>query len=129
MDEFFKRRKLEVVLISSIIVLAALIGIMSIISFGYDVKPRGELKPVDITGKYSYDGVNWENLDKNSLKNLTEYDNVIIRGHVAEDIPVDEMLFLFVNNLSIEVRINGKNVYDFGTVSYTHLTLPTNREV
>lgn len=114
MDEFFKRRKLEVVLISSIIVLAALIGIMSIISFGYDVKPRGELKPVDITGKYSYDGVNWENLDKNSLKNLTEYDNVIIRGHVAEDIPVDEMLFLFVNNLSIEVRINGKTVYDFG---------------
>lgn len=51
MDEFFKRRKLEVVLISSIIVLAALITIMSIISFGYDVKPHGELKPVNIRGK------------------------------------------------------------------------------
>ena len=48
--------------------------------------------------------------------------------YIEEDIDLNVHLIKNVPATFI-IRVQGKSMVDVGTVSYTHLTLPTNREV
>ena len=48
--------------------------------------------------------------------------------YIEEDIDLNMHLIKNVPATFI-IRVQGKSMVDVGTVSYTHLTLPTNREV
>ena len=59
--------------------------------------------------------------------NLIEYNLNLEKGHKITDIDMidnNRILFTIKNNDKVYALI-----YDIETVSYTHLTLPTNREV
>lgn len=68
------------------------------------------LRPIELTGEYSYDGENWYPYDKNTELS-TEHSQVIVKGHLNMDIEENSRWNLYSNHLGISMYCNGELIY------------------
>ncbi len=109
-----KKARMRIVLRYGLI---AVICILTVVLYVLGTSPLQQSVGVEsvnrhhLVGEYSTDGVNWIEL-RNAIPSGTE--SVDIRARFAEELPQGANLYLDINNLSVQVSINGKEMADFG---------------
>lgn len=71
-------------------------------------------KPITLLGEYSVDGGPFTALTKDTDFDTNSRHTTVIRGHFSEDIPEGEGLLLYIRNLYITLKLDGRVVYQFG---------------